>query len=198
MDIEGLKATTRQAGKGCEADFSAVDGSPRRHIVLRVPGNGTAMAEFLEGGERPGLEAGEVLPIAFYTEEIGDRIVRAMAKLHMGVEEAASGYTDVDAEMISRGFVIGSVDGRLPAWVADNGTSVVIVSRTPEGGLPSTRNDPACLVFGVPNGRKVTVNADTLTAALVMLDSGQLPRLVSPLADVVVDGAYTSDGVTFH
>lgn len=198
MEIEGLKATTRQTGNACEAEFSAVDGSPRRNIVLRVSDKGTAVAEFREGGERPGLAAGEYLSMAYYSEEIGDRVVRAMAKLHLGIDEAATGYTDVDVEMISRGFVIGSISGKMPAWVADNGSSVVIVSKTPEGGLPSNRGDPACLVYGIPGGRKVTVKAETLTAALAMLDSGQMPLLINPVADVVVEGAYFREEITFH
>lgn len=198
MDIEGLKATETKKDGFVEANFVPEGYGSYRRIRLKVSPTGSATAELLEGKQRPGIENGEFVPIKHYSEDVGDRVVRAMAKIHFGLEEAATGYTATDADMISRGFNVGCAAGKLPVWMTSNGTHFVVVSKTAAGGLPSSPEDPACLVFGIPNGRRVTVNAETLPAALRMLDSGQLPQLLSPVVDVEVNGAYTTDKATVH
>jgi len=198
MEIEGLTSrTTKQEGM-LESSFFPEGGRGYKRISLKVTGAGTAAAELIEGRERPGLDEGEFVPIVGYTDEIGDRVVRAMAKIHFNMEEAATGYTDVDANLITRGFTIGSASGTNPVWIVNHGTHFVVVGKTIEGGLPSSANDPATLVFGVPEGNKVIIHAENLDAALRMLDSGQLPKLLSQTGDIEVKGAYFSEKITFH
>lgn len=198
MDIEGLNATETKKDGFVEASFVPQGQHARRHISLKVSPKGSATVELLEGKHRPGIENGEFIPIAVYTEDIGDRVVRAMAKVHFGLDEAATGYTATDADMISRGFNIGRGSGTLPVWITSNGTHFTVVAKTAAGGLPSSPKDPACLVFGRPNGRRVTVNAETLDAALKMLDSGQLPQLLNPVSDIEMNGVYSKGDATVH
>ncbi len=133
-----------------------------------------------------------------YSDDLGDRVIRAMAALHFGLDEAANGYTATDMEMISRGFVVWRTSENLPVWTANGPSHFVAVSQHPGGGLPSTMGDPAVLVFGVPDGHQVTVFADNLTAALHMLDSGKLPAMLNPNANVEVHGAFLPGQVTLH
>lgn len=198
MEIEGLTSTTTKRGDALERSFFPEGRRGYRRISLKVAGAGIAAAELIEGRERPGIENGEFVPIVGYTEEIGDRVVRAMAKIHFNLDEATTGYTEVDADMISRGFNIGAASGSRPVWSAENGPHFVVVSKTVEGGLPSTAREPATLVFGVPDGHKVTVFAESLEAALRMLDTGQLPRLLKPTCDVEVHGARYTETSTYH
>ena len=197
MDIEGLKAVKTRTGSLQEEVFSVEGTSGYRRISLKITPRG-AVAELLEGRQRPGIESGEFVPMAIYTPEIGDRVVRAMAKMHFGIEEAATGFTAVDLEMISRGFTVGTASGSHPVWIASEGSHFTVISKTEDGGLPSSVLEPCHMVFGIPNGRRVTVSADNLPAALKMLDSGQMPRLLNPLSDVEVEGAYLTEGHTFH
>lgn len=197
MDIEGLKSKRTDSDQVSEVVYYPEDSSAYRCISLRVSPNG-AHVELLEAGERPGIENGEYVPIVRYSPEIGERIVRAMAKLHFSLDEAANGYTRVDADFISRGFIVGTAQGVKPIWFQSIGAYFVVVGKTDEGGLPSAPDEPCCLVFGIPNGHRVIVKADDLPAAMALLDSGKLPQLLNPRSDVEIEGLRTSDGVTVH
>lgn len=200
MRIEGLK---ERRLSDTEATY-APDGrrGMRRISLSRMPG-GAAVAQVLEGRERPGLDPGESVAMVSYIEPVAERVVRALAKMHLGADEVADAYTAADEEMIVRGFTIGlagSTEGgeRRPVWMAHYGTHYLVVSREVEGGLPALTSDPACLVFGVPDGRRVIVHTEDLATVFRFIESGKLPSLLSAQGDTEVRNAYLKGVVTFH
>ena len=111
MNIEGLNATETKRDGFVEASVAPQGQGSHRHISLKVSPKGTATAELLEGRQRPGIEHGEFIPMAVYSEDIGDRVVRAMAKVHFHASTPPVNVVRIDVWLhssipILRAFVI--------------------------------------------------------------------------------------------
>jgi len=174
MDIEGL--TIKSEPSGVVVYFPA-GGKGYRHISLAVSGT-NATVSYREGKTLPGLQPGEQVVIANWNEQLAERVVRALASLHLGVFEAENAYTACDLAMIERGFQIGISDQGSHVWLNSAGPYYRFITKNAEGGLPSLMDEPCQMIHGVQGGSRAIVQADNMNTLLEVLDTGNLPPVM--------------------
>ncbi len=136
MLIDGLTLKTEKNSNGKEIlRFYADDKGKNRYIQVEKHGNGAATFVYLEDGVVPGIEEGEELELLQQSDKYLERLVRAMAYLHMDVEDAANGYTMIDAEFIRRGFQIRFALDGFAAWVKTGNVATIVMSKLEEKGF---------------------------------------------------------------
>jgi len=200
MKIEGLKVRDHAIRNGDTVrEFrSSVEGTRPGTVRATIRPSGESLFQVLDSsGERPGVENGEAVTVMECDDRLADRVIRALASLHLGVEEAETGHTPADARMIQAGFGIGRLANGSAAWVRMQAPWVAIISNADQSGLPATVDSPACAIAVGPTGKKASFVADDLGSALLLIESGTLAQAYNPLADVVVTGARTV-GKTIH
>jgi len=167
-------------------------------VRLTIDAISDAVVEVLDpSGERPGAEEHEAVIINACDDRVADRVVRALASIHLGISEAETGYTEADATLIRAGFNIGRLADGSHAWMRATQPWVAIITNETLTGLPATPREPACAMVVGPAGKKVSFVADDLAAALTVIDQGLLSRAYNPLADVVITG-FRGVGRTLH
>lgn len=193
MEIEGLVCRKRKGG----AVFLSPRAGGRRGIAVR-PRSVGAVVEVQEDGKCPGLANGESVSLPSWDEAVIDRVVRALAVLHLGVGEASVHGTEADVEFVSRGFLVGRSPAGKPVWIMPGPGFITAVSKDEEGGLPALMSEPATLVFTGAAGAKVVVKGENLATVVSLFDSGRVPGLYNPAGDVIVEGALDRKTVTVH
>lgn len=200
MKIDGLKV--RDGGSrngGTVREFRpAVEGARPGLIRATIRSSADSLFEFLDAaGDRPGIDNGETVTVIECDERIADRVVRALASLHLGIEEAETGHTPADARLIQAEFGIGRLENGSHAWMRTQAPWVAIIANADCNGLPATLASPATAIAVGPTGKKVSFVADDLDSALLLIESGTLAKAYNPLQDVLVTGA-RNVGKTIH
>lgn len=178
MQIDGMISETKPLANGTATLFYPAEGSKFRHIRLRQDKAGQASAELIEGNSMPGLDVGEKFDLTSLPETVADRLLRAMAALHLDVEEAANGYTAGDIELIARGFGVKLSKLGIPAWVKLENGLTHIVSKPGEQGLPPSIDAEIQAIVAGPLNARVVVVAPNMESLWAFLDTkGYLGQL---------------------
>jgi len=190
MRIDGLKATiSTLPDRTKTTDFVPLNATRQGLIRLTKFPDSDAVVEFLDhSGERPDIGPGESVVITAADDVLTDRMIRALASIHLGLRELENGYTAADSRMIEEGFVIGRVHGN-PVWVKTEGCLTIVLGNEDVSGLPSNPNEPATIVaFGQTDARLVFL-ADELETALTALDTGLITNSFQPQGNVTLVGS---------
>ncbi len=181
LQIDGLVSETIPGPNGGEILRLYPQGRKKmRYIQVTAGDSGSAEIALIEGKSSPGLDAGERQFIARDADKYAGRMVRAMAKLYLGVDEASDGYSAIDVEMVKRGFhIIFAPDGQ-PAWFRQDGSTVMVVSQTNEGGLPFQGDFIVQVIIRGAIGGVVTAYAPSISQLLGYIDEGIFARHLIP------------------
>jgi hypothetical protein len=189
MRIDGLKALDL----GRKGDASVIEFRPAanggRPGAIRVSRDDDgAIVEFVDqSGQRPGFE-GDIVVISEPDDRLVDRVVRALACLHLGVAEAGTGCSEADIMMIEAGFTLGTLAGNGPIWTLLRDPWLYAVLNGDLSGLPSSPDEPAAVILRRKSGRQLVFFADDLQTALDSVRNGLLPMVYDPTADIVLHG----------
>lgn len=151
-------------------------------------------------GTIPGADRIEQVPMAHYNPAIAERIVRALAVHHLGLEDVSNYYTALDLEMINRGFSLGLESGSHYGWSACVGPFIYFLSRPNNGGIPVDSNGASKILCIAPDARRIVFCSDNLGGSLKAFDSGDLPGLFEPdnTDDIFINGVDTESAGAFH
>lgn len=181
MQIDGLTTETISGPNGEDVIRLYPEGRSRnRFIQIKIGNAGSADITLIEGKTPPGIDVGERQFIPRDADKYANRVVRAMAALYLGVDDARDGYATIDMEMVKRGFHITFAPDGEVAWLRQDGSSLIVISQTNEGGLPFSGDliDQA-IIKGVLGGI-VTVYSASITQLLSYVDAGLYARHLIP------------------
>jgi hypothetical protein len=181
LQIDGLATETLPGPNGDEIIRLYPEGRTKARFIQVIPGaSGTAEITLIEGKTPPGLDEGERQFIARDAEKYVERMVRAMASLYLGVDDARDGYSTIDVEMVKRGFHITFAPDGQAAWFRQNGSTVMVVSQTNEGGLPFPGDFIVQVIIRGAIGGVVTAYAPSISQLLGYIDDGIFARHLIP------------------
>lgn len=151
-----------------------------RFIQVRCGTDGSADIALIEGRTSPGIDAGERQQLSRDADKYANRIVRAMAALYLGVDEARDGYATIDVEMVKRGFHITFAPDGQVAWLRQDAFAVIVISQTNDGGLPFPGDFIAQAIIKGAVGGMVTAYAPSIYQLLTYVDDGLYARHLIP------------------
>lgn len=174
MDIDGLdQVVVYKRPYGSLTHFVPANGGPR-YLALETLSTGKSRIELLDDGDMPGEGPGEQLYIEFkHDTAMVERMVRAMAVFHFRLPEAAGKFTDIDVQMLSKGFEIGFEDGGKPCWIRLHSAMNVILRNESEDALPVTRNQKVSMLCIIPGRNQIRFKCENLETAFRVLASGR-------------------------
>lgn len=179
--IEGLKSDVHEGPDGTGlARFHPEHKSDYRSIEVVFAPDHVAEIRLLEGTKVPRIDVGEEHFIPVNGWALSERIVRAMAVYHLGVDEAADANTKFDVALLSRGFGITFAPDGSPGWLRHDGSTAVVISKDDDGGLPSIGDDKAQAIIKSVVGGILTVRAPGLNQLLDYVDKGLYVRYLIP------------------
>lgn len=171
-EIEGLeRVVTARAAHSVEAFFSPVGEDGSRRLRVERLSSGTTHVEYLENGAQPKVDPTEEMFVNEDDPALVDRIVRAMAVRHLGVDEAASNLTGLDLEMLSRGFTLGSSETGSAVWIRLASPMTVVFQRREEDGIPRSFDDEVSAICLIPGRRHVRFICGNVRSALMVVDT---------------------------
>lgn len=181
MQIDGL-ITERHVGLNGEEIFCfyKLNRSRSQHIQLIHFPDGSASVTFLEGKSSPGISPAERITLFQDSKVFSERLVRAMAKLHLNVDDACNAVASIDMELVRRGFEIRFALDGVPAWVRIDGAGTVVVSKLNEMGLPMPEDDCAQALVTGRLGGNMKISSHSLANLLQYLDAGKYAGYLLP------------------
>jgi hypothetical protein len=181
LQIDGLSTETI-AGPNGEGILRLYpeDRNKNRFIEIKFWSGGSAEIALIEGKSSPGLDAGERQLIARDADRYANRIVRAMAALYLGVDEARDGYAIIDIEMVKRGFHLTFAPDGQVGWLRHDGSTVIVVSQTADGGLPFAGDFVVQAIIKSVIGGTVTTYSPSIEQLFDYIDSGVYARHLIP------------------
>jgi hypothetical protein len=198
MNIDGLKKTVENRGDNVITRFIPDGDGSYRHIRATRDAQNQYFVELVEGDELPGIDRREMVSIFNSNDHLLERMVRAMAVMHLRLYEVEDWHTDVDMAFIERGFHIALRDGEPHVWLSQlSDGSVIIISKTMEGGIPTHFSDKSYVVYQDAHGDVVKVKDVDIKDILKLIDSGSLQALVRQGGEVEIEGLHI-DGYTLH
>lgn len=181
MQIEGLIAETKAKPDGLQTvRLYREEGSRRRHIKLEQDASGGAIAELIEGSAPPGLDLGERFHLGRSDDVVCERLVRAMATYHLGVEEAANGYTAADLALIVRGYEIRFSQTGLPYWVKNENGLLCMISKPGETGLPASAHSEVQAKITAAFNSQLLIAAPNLQSLLTFIEDKEFLAYMRP------------------
>lgn len=181
LQIDGLTTETISGPNGDEILRLYPEGrNKNRFIQIKFGIGGSADIALIEGKTSPGLDVGERQLISRDADKYADRIVRAMAALYLGVDDARDGYATIDVEMVKRGFHITFAPDGQVAWFRQDGSTVIVISQTNEGGLPFPGDFIAQAIIRGAIGGVVTAYSPSIFQLLSYVDDGIYARHLIP------------------
>lgn len=199
MNIDGV-TIRRSNHKNGEVTFRFFVTGKRaiRQIKLRLLLDGSAAIQFVEGKSSPGIEPGEVFSLSIAREDVIERLVRSMAKLHLNVKEAANGDTDFDLEFINQGFSIAFSKAGVPAWLRSDPSMTFVISKSGEKGLPSANDPDIQMIVKSALGGMLTVIAPSQSSLLAFLESKAFYEHYNSGRDLKLILGAGDSGLTVH
>jgi hypothetical protein len=180
-NIDGLTTETISSSTGGDViRFYAEGRNKNRFIQIKLGLAGSADIALIEGKTSPGIDIGETQSISRDADIYANRIIRAMATLYLGVDEARDGYATIDVEMVRRGFHITFAPDGQAAWLRQDGSTVIVISQTNEGGLPFPGDFIAQAIIRGAVGGVVTAYAPSIFQLLAYVDNGVYARHLIP------------------
>lgn len=181
IQIDGLYSKVISTRDGRDVvHFYANDLGQGRYIQTETYPSGAATLLYLEDGALPQIENGERLELLQQSDRYIERLIRAMAYLHMGVEDAANGFTIMDVEFIKRGFEIRFALDGVPAWVKVTEVATIVISKVGEKGLPSPGDFEFQGVFSGPFIGVTRVTSMGIKELLDFYDRGTYATQIHP------------------
>lgn len=175
MEIDGLKSVVKHSHPhSVLTHFLPVTGGARILSLETLP-TGKALLELREGKDVPNEGPAETLLIDFASDEsIIERMVRAMAVFHFGLDEAGTNLTYIDVELLSRGFELGSEDeGGKPVWIRLHSAMNVVLRNEGEDALPTRRNERISMLCIIPGRNQLRYMCENLETAFKVLEKGR-------------------------
>jgi len=201
MHIEGLKAVVRHKRRhSVLTHFHPVTGGPRL-LSLEMLSSGKALLELHEGGELPGEGPGEQIFLEHAEDpHLVERMIRAMAVYHFGLDEAGAGHTIIDTELMSRGFELGFSEGRVPCWIRLASAMNVVIRNETEDGLPSNRQGRVSMLCIIPGRNQIRFMCENLATAFKALEKNRPFKIaqVGDEADMLTMDIVDSETVVYH
>lgn len=201
MKIEGLKISAENRDKSDEnaiTRFTPEGAGSFRHIRASIGSDKSGYIELIEGDEKPGIDGTEQVSFVKANPEIIERLARAMASIHFHLFEAEDFHTDVDKSFIERGFQIGTVDDGDHVWVTQtNLGSMITISKTENGGLPSHGEENVWLRYYDAHGSSIKVKEIKANEAFRLIDTDGLRGIAKRGADIEIESIHLS-GYTIH
>lgn len=172
MQIDGLEQIeASRAAHSTVTLFHPADGEGVAHLRVERLSTGVTHIEYLEGGAQPKADPTEEMFVRTDDPPLVERLVRAMAVRHLGVEEASSNLTRLDLEMLSRGFTLGVSDAGSPVWVRLAAPMTIVLHRREADGLPSAFEDEVTAICIIPGRRSVKFECGNVRSALKVADT---------------------------
>lgn len=200
MEFEGLKSRIVTTADGKQvSEYWRKTNQGRGVLTLTVDTvKGNFTVQYLEGGKTPGVVPGERVSSPSVTETLMRRCVVSMAIVHLGAAWLADGYSEVDIEMVKRGYEIGAlVSGHL-IWFRREHGATIIVKREESDQLPSTPLDPTHLVIIGLSGKELVVKAMDYRSLVLFIESDAHYEIYQPFHDVLIPGLYSPKLNTVH
>jgi hypothetical protein len=202
FDIEGMTPRTVDTKSEMLSVDYLNDLQPKgMRIRIDLAKDGSALVKVVDSdGSLPGAEQVEFVPMAHYDPAIAERIVRALAFHHLDLDDASTGYTPVDLEIINRGFSLGVEKGKNYGWSTMVGPFLYFLSRPDDAGIPASETGASKILCIAPDSRKVVFSSDDLMTSLKAFDSGSLPGMFDPENDddVMVIGLNKPEDAVLH
>jgi hypothetical protein len=172
MQIDGLeRIEASRAAHSVVTLFHPADREGGAHIRVERLSSGLTHIEYLEGGKQPKVDPTEEMFVRTDDSPLVERLVRAMAVRHLGVQEASSNLTPLDLEMLARGFTLGVSDAGSPVWVRLAAPMTVVVHRREADGLPNAFEDEVTAICIIPGRRNVKFECGNVRSALKVADT---------------------------
>ncbi len=174
MEIDGLKAVVKhRQPHSVLTHFLPVTGGARI-LSLETLSTGKALLELREGNDIPHDGPAERLFIDFSNDQsMIERMVRAMAVFHFRLDEAETNLTDIDADLLSRGFELGFEDGGKPCWIRVHSSMNVVIRNAAEDALPTRRDERISMLCIIPGRNQIRFMCENLDTAFKVLENGR-------------------------
>jgi hypothetical protein len=172
MQIDGLEQIeASRAAHSTVTHFHPADGEGANYLRVERLSTGVTRIEYFEGGAQPKADPTEEMFVRTDDPPLVERLVRAMAVRHLGVEEASSNLTRLDLEIISRGFTLGVSDAGAPVWVRLAAPMTMVIHRREADGLPNAFEDEVTAICIIPGRRNVKFECGNVRSALKVADT---------------------------
>lgn len=194
MEMEGFKTSVTKKPDGAETFEYRPLLEPRGRVIRSTHYvNGDCVLEYLEYGEIPGATPGERVGMPKSVNHLEPRLLKAMAVHHFGAIWLEDGFTEVDVEMIGRGFEIGGLPTGDAVWCKRENGTVLVVKRCDDTRLPGSMDDRTQMGLKGSSGAQLSVTAVDLRSMLGFLDAKVPYSLYNPRSDVNLEEIYTTD-----
>lgn len=198
MELEGFTSIHKTTRQGERVAVYYPDDSLRRHLKLTVNADHNCVVEFIEDGGVPGISLGERLTSPVHSEELERRFLKSMALHHFNASWLIDGHTEIDIEMVRRGYNVGKlVSGEL-IWFRREHGSTFVVKREESDQLPSSFDQAARLVVTGITRKELVVKTLDYRSLISFMESNSHYDLYQPHVDIHIPGLYLPDFLTFH
>lgn len=197
MKIDGFKISTEKRDQSIIRRVSPEGAGSYKHLRLVIDEKRVGLLELLEGDTKPGIDDSEVVTFVKADDQLIERLIRAMAYIHFDSYNQDTDSLDVDKSLIQRGFDIGVNSSGNPVWISNRANSVIIISSTPDGGLPVHEASNAYMIYRTEHGHQVRFTETTVRNLIGAIDDGLLQKLGGYNADLEVVGLLLEEP-TFH
>jgi hypothetical protein len=190
MEIDGFKSKKGHNEDGDEyVDYHPEGDRPTKVLRCRDYHSGFII-EVLENGRVAEVEQGERVSSPVADHSIRQRLLNAMACLHFSAGWLEDRFTQIDLEMVRRGFVVGMM-GENFIWFRKELGATHIVKRDDSSELPSSLWQPTTLsVIGV-TGKQLTVSTLDFSALVTLMKQDMHYQLYNPEHDMHLKGVRT-------
>jgi hypothetical protein len=199
MELDGFKLTTETTAAGERiANYRPLGQTMGRHLRLRVNTDGNLIVEYIEGKAVPGVTLGERVTSPVHSDELEWRLLKVMAVHNFNASWLMDGHTEIDIEMVSRGYEVGKlVSGEL-IWFRREHGSTFVVKREESDQLPSAFDQAARLVVVGITRKELVVKTLDYRSLISFMESNSHYDLYQPQVDIHIPGLYLPDFITFH
>jgi hypothetical protein len=199
MKLDGFETKIGRLKDGSEyTDFYLKEGGSKKSIRLMRKESGDIIIEVVINGAPQNLTPGDRLTSPVWSEELELRMLKAMAVHNMGAVWLEDGFTELDIEMIRRGFDIGTTPGGEMLWYKREIAAMVVVLRDKSKLLPGAFTDPGKLVVIGPTKKELVAKTEDFRSLLGLIDSNAHYDLFQPYHNVEIGNFFLRDGITTH
>jgi hypothetical protein len=194
LELEGFRRKARRAARNCvDAEYVALGRGDFRCLKFVRHANSNVFVTAMEGAAVPDFEHGWRVSAVRADEALSRRLLNAMAIIHFEAKWLCDGLSDIDVQMIRRGFSVGVLATGERVWSRADISSRVFVFKTKSKELPSSTTDGITLILAGADGHRVTVGIRDFTSLVEMLDGDIHYKLFKPGVDIEIAGLSGKD-----